>query len=160
MNRPLMIMMVGLVGSGKSYKAKQLAGQYNANIHSSDSIREELSGDINNQDINELVFNTLHNRIKEDLRNNRNCIYDATNTSYKRRMSFIQSLNKIPCKKICILMATHYDQCIKNNANRDRIVPNYVIERMYRNFDVPWYYEGWDAIRIEYFSESEIPSSI
>ena len=155
MNRPKMIMMCGLVGSGKSYKAKELAEQCDANIHSSDDIREELSGDINNQDINELVFKTLHNRIKEDLQNGKNCIYDATNISYKRRMSFLESLNKIPCEKICVLMATPYEQCLKNNASRDRVVPEGVIERMYRTFDVPWYYEGWDDIRIEYTHGSQ-----
>lgn len=153
MNRPKMIMLCGLVGSGKSYKAKELAEQYDANIHSSDSIREELSGDINNQDINDLVFKTLHQRIREDLQNGKNCIYDATNISYKRRMSFLESLNKIPCEKICVLMATPYEQCLKNNASRDRVVPEGVIERMYRTFDVPWYYEGWDEIRMEYSPE-------
>jgi predicted kinase len=148
-------MMCGLVGSGKSYKAKEVAEQYDANIHSSDSIREELTGDINNQDINELVFTTLHNRIKEDLRNGKNCIFDATNISYKRRMSFLESLNKIPCEKICVLMATPYEQCLKNNVSRDRVVPEGVIERMYRTFDVPWYYEGWDNIWVAYTPDSE-----
>lgn len=148
MNRPLMIMMVGLVGSGKSTKAKPIAELYNANIHSSDSIREELSGDINNQDINELVFKTLHNRIKEDLRNGKNCVYDACNTSYKRRMAFLQELKNIPCEKICVLMATPYKECLKNNANRDRVVPEEVIKKMYMNFNIPYWYEGWDDIQI------------
>lgn len=140
------IMMVGLVGSGKSTEAQRLAEKYDANIHSSDAIREELSGDINNQDINDLVFRTLHKRIKEDLRNGKNCIYDATNISYKRRMAFLRELASISCEKICVLMATPYEKCLKNNANRDRVVPEYVIEKMYRNFDVPWVYEGWDDI--------------
>ena len=73
MNRPKFIMMVGLPGSGKSRQAEQLAEVHNANIHSSDAIREELSGDVNNQDINNLVFKTLHTRIKEDLRNGQSC---------------------------------------------------------------------------------------
>lgn len=144
------IMMVGLVGSGKSTEAQRLAKNYNANIHSSDAIREELSGDINNQDINDLVFRTLHKRIKEDLRNGKNCIYDATNISYKRRMAFLRELASIPCEKICVLMATPYEECLKNNAKRDRVVPEYVIEKMYRNFDVPWVYEGWDDIIVMY----------
>lgn len=144
------IMMVGLVGSGKSTEAQRLAKNYNANIHSSDAIREELSGDINNQDINDLVFRTLHKRIKEDLRNGKNCIYDATNISYKRRMAFLRELASIPCEKICVLIATPYEECLKNNASRDRVVPEYVIEKMYRNFDVPWVYEGWDDIRVMY----------
>lgn len=154
MNKPTFIMMVGLPGSGKSYKAKELAVEYNANIHSSDSIREELLGDINAQDANNVVFATLHNRIKEDLRNGKSCIYDATNISYKRRMAFIQELKNIPCEKICVVMATPYEQCLNNNKSRERNVPEYVIERMYRQFDAPWYYEGWDSICLEYFSDS------
>ena len=144
------IMMCGLPGSGKSYKANKLAEEYDANIHSSDSIREELSGDVNNQDINDLVFKTLHNRIKEDLWNGKNCIYDATNIGYKLRMSFLQELKNIPCEKICILMAVPYEECLKNNANRDRVVPEYVIKRMYMNFDPPYWYEGWNKIETVY----------
>jgi predicted kinase len=89
-------MCIGLPGSGKSYQAERFAEQYDANIHSSDAIREELSGDINNQDINDLVFKTLHSRIKEDLCNGKNCIYDACNISYKRRKAFLQELKNIP----------------------------------------------------------------
>ena len=154
MNKPQFWMLVGLPGSGKSYKAKELADEYDANIHSSDNIREELLGDINSQDANGIVFTTLHNRVKEDLRNGNSCIYDATNISYKRRMSFLNELKNIPCTKICVLMATPYKQCLKNNVARERHVPEYVIERMYRQFDAPWYYEGWDEIVVEYFGDS------
>lgn len=150
-----LIMMVGLPCSGKSTMATKLAEKCNANIHSSDAIREELSGDINNQDINDLVFRTLHKRIKEDLRNGKNCIYDATNISYKRRMAFLRELASIPCEKICVLMATPYEVCIKRNAERKRCVPEYVIKRMYMNFHTPWYIEGWNDIQIEYASDSE-----
>jgi predicted kinase len=152
---PKFFMMCGLPASGKSIKAEELSYTYNANIHASDAIREELSGDTTNQNINELVFKTLHNRIKEDLSNGKNCIYDATNISYKRRMAFLNELNKIPCEKVCVLMATPYEQCLKNNDNRDRKVPKEVIERMYRNFDIPYWYEGWDDIWVEYASNSQ-----
>lgn len=144
------IMMIGLVGSGKSTMAQELAEKCDANIHSSDAIREELSGDINNQDINDLVFRTLHNRIKEDLRNNKNCIYDATNINYKRRMAFLQELKNIPCEKICVLMATPYETCLERNAKRDRCVPEDVIKRMYMNFDPPHVYEGWNDMIVVY----------
>ena len=152
MNRSIFVMMVGLPGSGKSTEAQKLAFEYDANIHSSDDIREELSGDINNQDINDLVFKTLHSRIKEDLLNGKNCIYDATNISYKRRMAFLCELNKIPCVKVCVFMATPYEECLKNNSKRDRVVPEGVIKRMYMNFDVPFWYEGWDKILTVYQS--------
>lgn len=147
-------MLVGLPASGKSTKAEELAKTYNANIHASDKIREEL-GDINNQDNNQLVFQILHNRIKDDLKSGKNCIYNATNINYKRRMDFIRRLNNIPCEKICVLMATPYEECLRNNANRDRKVPEEVIERMYKHFDVPYWYEDWDEIEIEYFPKSK-----
>lgn len=150
MDKPTFWMMTGLPGSGKSTMAQHFAEKYNANIHSSDAIREELTGDINNQNKNELVFQTLHHRIKDDLRNGKNCIYDATNTNYKQRMAFLQELKNIPCEKICVIMATPYEVCIKRSAKRDRKVPEYVIKRMYMNFDVPYFYEGWDELIIMY----------
>ena len=97
---PIFIMMVGLPGSGKSTHAEELSKRLDAVIHSSDALREELTGDINNQNNNELVFQTLHKRIKEDLINGKNCIYDACQVKRKDRMSFLQQLNKIPCRKI------------------------------------------------------------
>lgn len=145
-NIPKFIMLVGLPASGKSYIAKQLSEEYNANIHSSDAIREELSGNINNQDINGLVFDTLHKRVKEDLSNGKSCIYDATNIKSKRRRAFLSELNKYKCQKICYLIATPIEECYKRNNQRDRTIPKEVIDRMYYNFEVPWYYEGWGKI--------------
>ena len=147
MNKPTFIMMVGLPCSGKSTYAEKLSKEYNAVVHSSDALREELTGDINNQDNNELVFQTLHKRIKEDLQNGTSCIYDACQVSRKSRMSFLQQLNKIPCRKICVLMATRYRYCIERGRTRERTVPGYVIERMHKKFDPPYWYEGWDDIQ-------------
>jgi predicted kinase len=151
MNRPIFWMMCGLPCSGKSTKTQELAKNYNANIHSSDAIREELTGDINNQENNALVFKTLHQRVKDDLRNGKSCVYDACNISYKTRMAFLQELKNISCEKICILMATPYEECLQRNAERGRKVPEEVIKKMYMNFAIPWYtIEGWDYIKIEY----------
>lgn len=155
MSVPKIIMMCGLPGSGKSTKAKELAKEYNASIHSSDALRAELLGDINSQDNNDLVFQTLHKRIKDDLKNGKSCIYDACQVTYKSRMSFLQQLNNIPCEKICVLMATPYKMCLERSQKRDRKVPEHVIKRMYMKFDPPWYYEGWDQIEVEYASNSE-----
>ena len=155
MNRPKLIMMCGLPGSGKSTFAKSLAEKCDANIHSSDALREELLEDINDQTNNELVFQTLHQRIKDDLKNGKSCIYDACQVTYKSRMSFLQQLNKIPCEKICVIMATPYEVCLERSQKRERKVPERVIKRMYMKFDPPWYYEGWDNIWVEYAPGSE-----
>lgn len=145
---PKFFTIVGLPASGKSYKAQELAKTYNAEIFSSDALREELFGDVNHQNNNHELFNELHKRIKDCLKSGKSAIYDACNISYKRRMAFIQELKNIPCEKICILMATPYEECLKRNAERERKVPEEVIKRMYMNISIPYWYEGWDNITI------------
>jgi predicted kinase len=147
-NDPIFLMVVGLPGSGKSTYIDKYYSNYS--VHSSDAIREELSGDVNNQDINVRVFEILHKRVKEDLLQGKNVVYDATNISWKRRKAFLTELNKIPCRKSCILMATPFELCVERNKQRERVVPYHVIERMYKNFDIPWYNEGWDDITISF----------
>ena len=150
MNKPIFIMMVGLPASGKSEQTKKLALEYNAEIFSSDSLREEMFGDVNHQADNDVLFKELHKRIRECLTSGKSAIYDATNINYKRRMEFLKSLNKIPCEKIAVLMATPYEVCLERNAQRERNVPEEVIKRMYMNFWVPATYEGFDKIQIVY----------
>ena len=148
-------MMIGLVGSGKSYHAKKLAEEYDATVFSSDALREEMFGDVNHQADNDVLFKELHKRIRECLVSGKSAIYDACNISYKRRMEFLKSLNKIPCEKIAVLMATPYEVCLERNAQRERKVPEYVIKRMYMSFNVPFWYEGWDDIDIVYSEGAE-----
>lgn len=160
MNKPIFIMMVGIVGSGKSTYAKQLAEETNAIICSSDVIRKELFGDENSQDNNEKVFKILHSRMKENLKNGKNVIYDATNINSKRRRAFLSELRNIPCVKKCIIMATPFEMCCIQNESRDRVVPYEVIERMYKNWNTPYWFEGWDKIEIKFPDDFEINNVI
>ena len=147
---PIFIMLVGLPASGKSTYAQELAKEYNSTVFSSDALRAELWGDESIQGDNTKLFTELHRRIKDCLREGNSATYDATNINYKQRMAFLAELKNIPCFKRCIVMTTPYEECLKRNAQRERKVPVHVIERMYRQFDIPWYHEGWDDIEVEY----------
>lgn len=155
MNKPKFFMMVGLVASGKSYRAQELAKEYDTEIFSSDELRIELYGDVNHQTDNDKLFIELHRRIKECLKSGKSAIYDATNLNYKRRMAFLAELKNIPCEKICVVMATPYEECLKRNAERERKVPEEVIKRMYMSWTCPYWYEGWDGIGITYSDGAE-----
>lgn len=148
---PVMVMLVGLSGSGKSTLAQQIniasSTSRTTIVRSSDSLREEMFGDINDQTHNSEVFDELHRRIKDDLRNGKNSIYDATNLSKKRRKAFLESLNKIECYKICVCVMTPYDECLERNQNRERKVPNDVIKKMYCSWTPPYKTEGFDEVR-------------
>lgn len=150
-----LIFCVGIPGGGKSHWAETHKDELNAVIHSSDAIREEL-GDVNDQSQNNLVFETLHKRVKDDLCNGKNVIYDATNLSRKRRISFLHELEKIPCEKICVLFATPWEIALANNFARDRQVPEDVMVRMIKSFEVPSKYEGWDDIQIVWYDYKNI----
>ena len=152
---PNIFIMIGLPGSGKSSYAVNLANYYNAKIFSSDKLREELFGSEEIQGNNEILFKELHKRIKECLINKISAIYDATNLSYKKRKAFLDSLKNIKCYKVAIFMATPYEECLKRNLQRDRKVPEDVIERMYKSFNAPYYYEGFQELNIVYSENSK-----
>lgn len=148
--KPTMVMLCGLPASGKSTYAKKLSQEIDAVVLSSDALRWEMFGDETDQSHNPQVFQELHKRAKDLLRSGRNVVYDATNISSKRRRTFLNELKKIDCTKECIIMATPYEQCLDNNKNRARQVPERVIERMYRKWQTPHWFEGWDDIEIIY----------
>jgi predicted kinase len=149
-------MMCGLPASGKSTYAKEISIKENSVVLSSDTLREKLFDDINNQDGNEIIFDLLHKLIKYYLKNGISVIYDATNINYKQRMELLKELKSIDCYKQCILVATPYEKCLEQNSKRDRQVPKYVIDKMYKNFYIPQYYEKWDNIEIVYNDDGYI----
>lgn len=148
---PLFIMLCGLPGSGKSTYASNLKTAeplMDYQILSSDAIRAEICGDENSQDKNGEVFTILHQRVKDNLREGKHVIYDATNINSKRRKAFLDELKNIPCRKECYIIATPYELCLSMNQKRERNVPESVIKRMYMNWETPYYFEGWDNIKI------------
>ena len=145
MSKAVFYMMVGLPGSGKSTYAKTLK----VPIVSSDSIRAELFGDENDQDHNAEVFTEVEKRIRNYLKNGESCTLDATNLSRKRRRNFLKTIsNYDDVEHVAILIATDIDLCLKQNKQRDRVVPEDVIMRMFRHLSFPRIDEGFDRIII------------
>lgn len=146
-----LFMLIGLPGSGKSTWASNMCSTSNAVWLSSDRIREELFNDVNEQRYNDKVFNTLTNRIIENLEWGRDVIYDATNTHRRRRMDF---LNKIPesinVNKVAVLFAIPFENCCRRNNLRSRSVPESVIWKFYKGFQIPHISEGFDSIEVVY----------
>lgn len=151
------IMLVGLPASGKSTYAKGIeengifahGNTLDFSVFSSDEYRKKLFGNENSQDNNDLVFTTMHNDIIKAMNNNENIVYDACNISAKRRKEYLKSLKKY--KEyifMCRVFATPYEECQRRNIKRKNSIPSKVIKKMYINFEVPFYNEGWDNIQI------------
>lgn len=138
---PVLYVMVGLPGSGKSTYAKTLG----CPIVSSDAVRAELYGNESIQGSAHEVFNIVHKRINDYLREGKSCVYDATNLSIKNRNPW----PNIPeCRKVAIVVDTPYAQCLERNATRKRKVPENVIARMAKKFQMPTAKEGFDEVLI------------
>jgi predicted kinase len=145
---------VGLPASGKSTYGERLKDY---TIISSDKIREEVFGDINDQTHNTEVFNIIFKRTRETLKAGGNVYLDATNLVAKRRIAFINSFKDIPNVSFsCVLFVPPYETCLERNSKRDRKVPEEVIARMLRRFEPPHYSEGFEEIKVLsgfYFSD-------
>lgn len=158
MNKPQLYIMVGLSGAGKSTVAKEIAEtEENTIIVSSDAIREELTGKVEDQSKNEEVFKVFHKRIREALENNTNVIADATNITMRSRRAIIENVKGIECRKIAYLIPRPFDQCKLDNLNRQHPVPEEVLDGQLRKFQIPFYEEGWDLIkRRDFLRDGEI----
>ena len=158
MNVLAFYMMVGLPGSGKSTKAEQIKNEFGAQILSSDALRKEKFDDEKIQKDASAIFKVLLNRCAAFLNAGHTTILDATNLSYKKRMTFLKELDRKVDKafsKICILMATPYEICCERNRSRERVVPDEAMKRMYCSFCTPAYFEGWNDIQIIYPDEMD-----
>lgn len=95
------------------------------------------------------------------LRNGDYVIYDATNLNAKRRMNFIKEIKAARIENVkysCAMFIVPFEVCKARNAARDRVVPEYVMERMYKSFQAPCYAEGWDEIRNAYAQDCDFLS--
>ena len=155
--------MVGLPGSGKSYCAKKLynelyrIGQKVAYL-SSDSYRESILGNENDQSNNALVFNALYSDFRHHLRNwMDNIILDMTNTTVKSRKRIFEEIRKVynetnGVNVIAYVMATPINIIIERDANRDRTVGTDVIKKFLASFQFPQKFEGFNSIWINCFT--------
>ena len=148
MNRPTLIILCGIPGSGKSTYAKNYLERNSNTIHlSSDAIRKELYGDENIQGNPGDIFTLMQKRAIEALNNGRDVIYDATNVTRKDRAGIIAACPKF-AKIECHIIWAPIEICIKRDADRNRTVGKEIIDRMLKRFQAPYYDEGIDGIHL------------
>ena len=136
--------MCGLPGSGKTTIARHIAADLDAVVISSDSIREELYGDESVQGNPSVVFNTLYNRAHAAIDDNLSVILDATNVKKRDRARVFQ---EFPDNEIAaFVINTPVEVCKQRNEERERVVPEYVIDRMAKSFEMPTHEEGFVKI--------------
>ena len=155
----MLVVTVGLPSSGKTSWVDDFIGENQGkaiDVISSDKIREEVFNDIEDQNHNGEVFDLMKRRTKESLSQGHIAIYEATNISSKRRRALLNELNKYYDKAICLFKYKRLIACQIDNEKRDREVPSNVIDRMYRNFEIPHKSEGFDEIIVDFDEKTNL----
>lgn len=155
----ILVVTVGLPGSGKTSWVDDFIRENQdktVDVISSDKIREEVFNDIEDQNHNSEVFDLMKRRTKESLSQGHVAIYEATNISSKRRRALLKELNKYYDKAICLFKYKRLIACQIDNEKRDKKVPSDVIDRMYRNFEIPHKSEGFDEIIVDFDEKTNL----
>lgn len=144
-----LIVMVGLQGSGKSTKAKEIAKSLDAVVLSSDEIRKDNPSLDNNK-----VFVYLYDQMNKYLADFKSVVIDATNITLKSRQAIFNSLRVKPDYVGAYVMNTDYLECCirvkeRNDKGVDHYVPLEVVERYRDNFQIPVVGEGFDGVHYD-----------
>lgn len=157
MNNKL-ILMVGAPGLGKTKYCVQnflnvKKDEFPIFYYSSDALRGVFGKSENDQSVSKWVFDYIKTQIHNTFLffNGVTIIVDATNISKQRRkemLDVVNNFNNIDVTKIAYVALRDLETLKTNNKKRDRIVPEYVIERMYNtlNKELPTEDEGFDKI--------------
>lgn len=135
---PVVFMMIGPSGSGKSTVAHKLADlRDDMIVVSSDDTRELLTGDPGNMPISRLAFDHIHTILETRSRHGVSTVFDATSLKRKDRVAIMRSARKSNryFKVVGILIETSLETCKARQHERDRQVPEFVIERHYNSYE-------------------------
>jgi len=144
--KPILAVMVGISGSGKSTFANGLKTSLKAELVETDAIRVELTGNAEDQSQNGKVFAIAKKRVNGYLSNSNNAIIDATSLSVRDRKEWIELAKTNNAEVRAYFVDTPVDVAKRQNASRNRKVPEFVIDKQASRLQSPTKSEGFDSV--------------
>jgi predicted kinase len=119
---PCLVVLVGAAGAGKSTLAARLFPE--ADVLSSDTFRELVSGDPADQRVTKVAFSILHRELDRRLASGRTTVIDATNVTGFARRSLTKRAQRHGVPAVAIVLDLEPTLVQARNATRPgRIVP-------------------------------------
>lgn len=146
--KPILAVMIGISGSGKSTYANGLKTSLNAQLVETDAIRLELTGNAEDQTQNGKVFDIAKKRINDILSQGKNAIIDATSLSIRDRKDWIDIAKKNNAEVRAYFIDTPVSVCKSQNNKRQRKVPEWVIDKQAAKLYSPTKAEGFDSVTV------------
>jgi predicted kinase len=144
--KTILAVMVGISGSGKSTYASGLKTSLNAQLIETDAIRQELTGNAEDQTQNGRVFDVAKRRVDNALSQGKNTIIDATSLSIKDRKDWIEIGKANNAEVRAYFIDTPVDVAKRQNSHRTRKVPEFVIDKQANKLHSPTKAEGFDSV--------------
>lgn len=140
------VLMSGLPGTGKdTYISKNLRGMQ---VVSLDDIRDELG--VSPTDNQSKVVAAAHERAKVLLRKKEPFVWNATSITAELRAIQISLFEEYGASVRCVYLETECNENLRRNAERERQVPERVIEKLLSRLELPEIYEcekvEWHAV--------------
>ena len=137
-------LLSGLPGSGKDYYINKNLSHLN--VISLDEIRNNLK--IKPTDEQGLVIQTAKEKAREYLRKGVDFIWNGTNTSKLMRDGLISLFDNYNAYITIVYIHKNLNDILEMNKNRDRVVPEKVIRKLFRNIDIPVESEAHEILYI------------
>lgn len=154
--QPIIYVLVGLPGSGKSTYIKKLLEDSNKEfvIVSTDNELERIAkeqnktySDVFNDNI-KLATSLMNDAAQNAIKERKNIIWDQTNLYEKKRRKILNSIPK-EYRKIAIVFQVGEDVLfsrLKDREETGKIIPKHVIDNFIKTFEFPTKDEGFDEI--------------
>jgi predicted kinase len=126
------VMPVGIPGCGKTTVLRREAERRGAVYVCPDDVRQELTGNAANQACSAEAWSIVYQRIAHNLQQGRDVVLDATNTQGELRR-FVARFCRIWSNDLQLELwwfCTPFEECVRRNNNRDRVVPMEAMLRM------------------------------
>jgi len=125
---PAVVLLIGAAGSGKSTFAARWFPP--PAIIASDDLRAAITGDVEDQTANGLVFAAVHRALDRRLASGQGSVIDATNLTAAGRQAILERAGRAALPAIAIVLALPAELVQRRNAGRDgRRVPAAVVAR-------------------------------
>jgi predicted kinase len=144
-DKPRLIVLIGLPGSGKSTWAEKQG----YTVISSDEMRRVLVDDPADQTVHGRVFAAMRYFLRHRLELQRpvTCV-DATNITRRDRRGWIKLAELYGCLPEAVFFDVPVEVCLARNTGRKRVVPEEAIRLMAGRLAPPMLEEGFRAVTV------------
>lgn len=132
-----LLILVGPPASGKSTWGKEFASANGVVYVSTDSIRAEIGKGESDQSVSGAAFAVARNRVTRALSTGKNVMIDATSVDTKARKDWIGLGRQFNAYIIAVAFEVPKEELFRRNAQRERHVPEEIIEKFVARYQRP-----------------------